>query len=313
MICYLKIYTNLALILRIFEIALFVAILRSFYEFYAVFDLNYTRDIRVGSFFDVMRWGIVLAMGLLLILPNVFKKDPFSLIVFVSGIFSLVLNSSRGPILCFLIGFFVYVIFSKNFKKVFGALIVISAIIWGFYLQNSTQVQEFVSRMNSVSKFEESGSAARIFMWKHSLNFFANSLENDLQTALFGVGIKDKNENFKKYLTAKEEYIQLDEAVKRNVVFGDSHNAYLNTLIRLGLIYFIIYYLFLFYLILDMFLKFLKTKDEITLSAFCGVLAFCCCGMLYGYAYTYETFLFFFLLAIGLSKRVNLTHHLEKI
>lgn len=66
-----------AFIFRMLEVSLFAGILKSFYNFYTVHHLVYTSGIRVTSFFDIMRWGIVLAMGLLLLLPNLYNLDCF--------------------------------------------------------------------------------------------------------------------------------------------------------------------------------------------------------------------------------------------
>ena len=88
--------------------SLFIGILKSFYNFYKDYNLQYSSSIRVDSFFDIMRWGIILVMGLLIILPYLNKKRIFLWIVFFLGIISLALNNSRGPILSLILGIIIF-------------------------------------------------------------------------------------------------------------------------------------------------------------------------------------------------------------
>ncbi|MCI7222784.1 hypothetical protein, partial [Fusobacterium sp.] len=118
--------------LRVIEVSLFIGILKSFYNFYKVYNLTYTSAIRVDSFFDIGRWGIVLVMSLLLILPNLYKKNIFSWIVFISGLVSLILNNSRGPILSLILGVFIFLILGKKVKSIIGIFI----IVLFFYYEN---------------------------------------------------------------------------------------------------------------------------------------------------------------------------------
>lgn len=306
LIFYLNKRENFQNLLKIIEVSLFIGILKSFYNFYKIFNLTYTSNIRVDSFFDIMRWGIVLVMSLLLILPNLYKKNIFSWIVFISGLVSLILNNSRGPILSLILGIFIFLILGKKIKSIIGIFI----IVLFFYYENvdnkSSLISEFSKRISTVLITDSGGNGARLFMWKENINFmFDAAKEGNKQLFYFGTGVKNREELFKNYIDKKEEYINLRGDIKIGVSYKDAHNAYLNMFTQTGLIYTIIYYAILMGLSLKVLLNYLKNKDLYTLSALAAIGAFYFCGIFYGYSFTYETFLFFFILSLGLLEKTG--------
>ena len=280
--------------------SLFIGILKSFYNFYKDYNLQYSSSIRVDSFFDIMRWGIILVMGLLIILPYLNKKRIFLWIVFFLGIISLALNNSRGPILSLILGIIIFIILKKKIKLGIGILVV---LISAFFILKSTNIlNQFSDRMESINNTKSGGNAARIFMWKKGMSFMTGSLKENKKIFFFGTGINNRKKIFEKYLIENTDYKELNDDVKVAVSFDDSHNAYINMFVQTGFIFTIIYYIMLLYYTIMVFINYFKYKHSSTLSSFLAVIAFYFCGIFYGYSFTYETFTFFFILGIGLIK-----------
>lgn len=280
--------------------SLFIGILKSFYNFYKDYNLQYSSSIRVDSFFDIMRWGIILVMGLLIILPYLNKKRIFLWVVFFLGIISLALNNSRGPILSLILGIIIFIILKKKIKLGIGILVV---LISAFFILKSTNVlNQFSDRMESINNTKSGGNAARIFMWKKGMSFMTDSLKENKKIFFFGTGINNRKKIFEKYLIENTDYKELNDDVKVAVSFDDSHNAYINMFVQTGFIFTIIYYIMLLYYTIMVFINYFKYKHSSTLSSFLAVIAFYFCGIFYGYSFTYETFTFFFILGIGLIK-----------
>lgn len=280
--------------------SLFIGILKSFYNFYKDYNLQYSSSIRVDSFFDIMRWGIILVMGLLIILPYLNKKRIFLWIVFFLGIISLALNNSRGPILSLILGIIIFIILKKKIKLGIGILVV---LISAFFILKSTNVlNQFSDRMESINNTKSGGNAARIFMWKKGMSFMTDSLKENKKIFFFGTGINNRKKIFEKYLIENTDYKELNDDIKVGVSFDDSHNAYINMFVQTGFIFTIIYYIMLLYYTIMVFINYFKYKHSSTLSSFLAVIAFYFCGIFYGYSFTYETFTFFFILGIGLIK-----------
>lgn len=280
--------------------SLFIGILKSFYNFYKDYNLQYSSSIRVDSFFDIMRWGIILVMGLLIILPYLNKKRIFLWIVFFLGIISLALNNSRGPILSLILGIIIFIILKKKIKLGIGILVV---LISAFFILKSTNIlNQFSDRMESINNTKSGGNAARIFMWKKGMSFMTDSLKENKKIFFFGTGINNRKKIFEKYLIENTDYKELNDDVKVGVSFDDSHNSYINMFVQTGFIFTIIYYIMLLYYTIMVFINYFKYKHSSTLSSFLAVIAFYFCGIFYGYSFTYETFTFFFILGIGLIK-----------
>lgn len=280
--------------------SLFIGILKSFYNFYKDYNLQYSSSIRVDSFFDIMRWGIILVMGLLIILPYLNKKRIFLWIVFFLGIISLSLNNSRGPILSLILGIIIFIILKKKIKLGIGIIVV---LISAFFILKSTNIlNQFSDRMESINNTKSGGNAARIFMWKKGMSFMRDSLKENKKIFFFGTGINNRKKIFEKYLIENTDYKELNDDVKVGVSFDDSHNTYINMFVQTGFIFTIIYYIMLLYYTIMVFINYFKYKHSSTLSSFLAVIAFYFCGIFYGYSFTYETFTFFFILGIGLIK-----------
>lgn len=300
---------------KIMELTLFVAILKSFYNFYSIYHLSYTASIRVISFFDIMRWGIVLVMGLLIILPKldskITKENLFSWLVFLAGIISLILNNSRGPWLSLILGIGFYLVIGKKFKATLLILLIGGLFSTCLYLYKPNTMKSFITRFNSIETTKSGGNGARIFMWKESLYFMKDSFKENKKLFFFGTGLdghkmRRRKKIFENYIVNKESYKNLAPDIKIGVSFMDAHNCYLNRLIETGFIYTIIYYFSLLFAIFKVFKNYLITKNNYLLGVLSVILAYSFCGIFYGYPAPYETFTFMFILSLGFVKYWNL-------
>lgn len=289
------------------EVSLFIGILKSFYNFYKDFSLHYISYIRVDSFFDVSRWGIILVLTMLLILPRLNKKNFFSWIVFISGLLSLALSNARAPILSLFIGIFIYLLLAKKIKNLIFTFSIIIFLLFAPKIDSYKPIKEFRIRIYSVEKVENGGSAARIFMWKENFAFMKDALKENKKLFFFGTGIKNRETIFKNYLVEKDTYKNLDPSVRNLVSFTDSHNMYLNIFTQTGFIFSLSYVIFMIYIGLKIFFNIFKSKNLFVLSSFCCVVAFCFSGILYGFSFSYETFSLYFILTIALLNYDNLT------
>ncbi len=310
-IYFLNKYNFIKYLFKIMELALFMAILKSFYNFYSVYNLNYTSGIRVISFFDIMRWGIVLVIGLLFILPrlnNKFSKENiFSWIIFITGIFSLILNNSRGPWLSFILGLGVYIIISKKFKATISVIILGLVLLGGIHVYNPKIINSFKTRAENIKDTNSGSNGARLFMWKESFNFMSQASHDNKKLFLFGTGLdsskmKRRRQIFEEYLTKKESYKSLPSHIKRGTSFMDAHNCYLNRYLETGIIFTIFYYVSLIFILFKVFKNYIATKNNYALASLSITMAYAFCGIFYGYPAPYETFTFMFLLSLGLVK-----------
>lgn len=307
-IFFLNKFNFLGSLFKIMKLTLFVAILKSFQIFYSVHNLKYTSAIRVTSFFDIMRWGIVLVIGLLIILPSLnnkfTKENLFSWIIFLSGVISLILNNSRGPFISFVLGVTFYIIMSKKLKTGLALMLIILTLSGGILLYKPAIFHSFSTRIESIKDTKSSSNGSRLFMWKESLNFMNEASKNNKRLFLFGTGLdgtgmKRRRTIFKKYLNSRETFKNLPKNI-RDVSFMDAHNCYLNRYIETGIIFSLIYYLALIFTIYKVFKNYIYTKNNFTLGILSVSLAYAFCGIFYGYPAPYETFTFMFILSLGL-------------
>ena len=306
--CSNKIFTTM-------ELALFAGILKSFQVFYSVYHLKYYTGMRVISFFGIGRWGVVVVLGMLFILPNLdsklSKKNIFSWVVFSTGIISLILNGSRGPLLSFVLGVVFYIIFGRRIKLGITLLALVVILGGSISIKNPKILNKVINRVESVKETKSVSNGARIYMWKESLVFMKEGLYKNKKLFFFGTGFYDsktktRTKLFKEHLDSRESYESLDKGIKGAVSFMDAHNSYLNRLLETGIVYTVFYYLSVFLTVICILKNYIKTQSTRILSILSVIVAFAFCGIFYGYAATYETFLFFFMISLGLTNQENL-------
>ena len=294
--------------------SLLIGIVESFRQFAVIYKYNYSSNIRVESFFDIMRWGSTLQMGLLLILPFL-RKNIYFWIVFLLGIPSLILNNSRGPWLAFAICFIIYIGYLLLYKKRVKTLILLGVIATGLAVTGvqryPKEFKRFVERANSIKNLENNYSnLGRTFMWKENILFMKDSLKNNKRAFFFGVDC-DNRTTIGEYVTKKDSYKNANSSLKGAFSFSDAHNMYIHTFVRKGIIYGTLFWGYMLYYILRKLKDKLYLEDKYSLGSLLSTISFFICGIFYGYIFTFDTFIFYIIFLLGVNYNYELFSYKE--
>ena len=294
--------------------SLLIGIVESFRQFAVIYKYNYNSNIRVESFFDIMRWGSALQMVLLLILPFL-KRNIYFWIVFLLGIPSLILNNSRGPWLAFAICFIIYIGYLLLYKKRVKTLILLGVIATGLAVTGvqryPKEFKRFVERANSIKNLENNYSnLGRTFMWKENILFMKDSLKNNKRAFFFGVGC-DNRTTIGEYVTKKDSYKNANSSLKGAFSFSDAHNMYIHTFVRKGIIYGTLFWGYMLYYILRKLKDKLYLEDKHILGSLLSTISFFICGIFYGYIFTFDTFIFYIIFLLGVNYNYELFSYKE--
>ena len=294
--------------------SLLIGIVESFRQFAVIYKYNYNSSIRVESFFDIMRWGSVLQMGLLLILPFL-RKNIYFWIVFLLGIPSLILNNSRGPWLSFSICFVIYIsyllFYRKQVKTIFLALILLIGVMFVGVKRYPTEYKNIIARTKSIKNLENNYSnLGRTFMWKENILFMKDSLKDNKRAFFFGVGC-DNRTTIGEYVTKKDSYKNANASLKRAFSSTDAHNMYIHTFVRKGAIYGTLFWGYMLYYMLRKLKDRLYLEDKYILGGLLSTISFFICGIFYGYIFTFDTFIFYIIFLLGVNYNYELFSYKE--
>ena len=284
--------------------SLLIGIAESFRQFAIIHKYNYYVGTRVESFFDIMRWGSALQMVLLLILPFL-RKNIYFWIVFLLGIPSLILNNSRGPWLSFFICFVIYIgyllFYKKKFKTIFLALVLLIGVMFVGVKRYPIECKNIIARTKSMKNLENNYSnLGRIFMWKENILFMKDSLKDNKRAFFFGVGY-DNDDTFGEYVIKKDSWKNANDSLKGAFSFTDAHNMYIHTFVRKGIIYGTLFWGYMLYYFLKKLKDKLYLEDKVILGSFLSSLGFFICGIFYSNIFTFDTFVFFTILLLGVN------------
>lgn len=284
--------------------SLLIGIIESFRQFAVIYKYNYGADIRVESFFDIMRWGSALQMTLLLILPFM-KKNIYFWGIFFLGIPSLILNNSRGPWLGFITGFSLYIGYLLFYKKKIKTLLCIAllggVIAVGGVVKHRVLVSKIVTRAESIKNTEDNYSnLGRLYMWKENILFMKDSLKNNKRAFLFGIGC-DNRTTIGEYVNQKDSWKNVPQALKRAFSFTDAHNMYIHTFVRKGVIYGSLFWGYMLFYILKKLKDGLYLENKYILGSLLSSIGFFICGIFYGYIFTFDTFIFYIIFLLGVN------------
>ncbi|MGR5094923.1 O-antigen ligase family protein [Vibrio maritimus] len=196
---------------------------------------------RVASFWDLGRWGEYLCYFLMLLTPLLFstqskKRKTLFVICYAFAFITLLISGMRGPLLAVMVatgGYFV--LFNRRLLAPFLLLFV--AVFGVVYLVAPTLIESTIARFVSIFDFSNFSNLARINMWMYALDFFHNNLVHDFRSVLFGSGFENLAATFEPYLDATNQRVALVTASGGEASFNDHHNAFLNVLNRMGLVY----------------------------------------------------------------------------
>lgn len=261
-------------------------------------DVAFLSDnYRIASFWDVGRWGFfsglaVITLFLLLHekLNANFKKIIFTLIALT--FFTFILTNSRAPFLSVLFVLLIVSLTRLQLLKNLILLITISVVVLFFNPAFSERLKSAFAvslQPNGISSTHIS-NASRLFMWKVGFDFFK-------QQPFFGTGFENTEKPLRDFLNSQSaSYVE--NVKKTEFSFNDQHSSYLNVLVQMGAIFFILFWGFATFIFIKYVGIFLKEKEPF--------LCFCLAGLLYCFAVfifysaisSYESIIFFTLLTL---------------
>jgi O-antigen ligase len=228
---------------------------KALWSFYVDFGFSLHGIPRVSGFLDFIRWGVVLAILSLVLLNCLIyqlqiksknlEKVGTSLLLICSLIF-LILVNSRGAWLGFGVGALLLGLFQKKGLLVTG-VILIGATLMVFSIPSLRQrlISTFDVIVTNAGSLEsaDNSNAGRLQMWKVAFDFYQ-------EYPLLGVGFNNSTEPLKKFITQQSLEYQR-KYVKGEFVYHDHHSSYLNSLIQMGIIFFILFWGFFLSILVD--------------------------------------------------------------
>ncbi|MNK22767.1 O-Antigen ligase [compost metagenome] len=273
--------------------SLIVACAYSFYTLATGYHGVFTGNERITAFFDVSRWGLFSATGILALYIAVFQKSRWwvRLVCFfglISATVSFIISNSRAPMLGLLASFIFLSLFTD--RRYLKGLFII-ALGGAITLVASPRLLERVKSIAAVQTApdgqlisENTSNAGRLYMWKVAGDFWK-------EQPFLGTGMENTEAPLKKFVSKQSEEYQ-----KRYIIhtfsFRDQHNSYLNVLVQFGLIYFIIFFGVIGWILFKAWdRKKIQSSPE-RQFAWAGIICFLIVGIFYGEIISYGSIVF---------------------
>lgn len=298
---------NVKLNISLFYFGILAAICYSLSLWFDIGINNWDGE-RIGSFWDIGRWGEILAYSIIFTLPFLLDSDSSKLfklhfILFIfSSIICLILSGSRAPILAIAISSFILILFTRPKVLLFSffslCLLFVSLQKTDFGITAQNRLESITNTTSDVSNI------SRIIMWKSGLEFFKFKFNHQPEDIILGSGLLHFNDKFYKFMSKNYDIEEMKLKTMNNVSFSDSHNSYIDMLNKLGLFYLLLYISLLISIILHL----LKEAPTPWLQAGIGlILAHLTISFFYTSYLEYQTIVLFSLLALCLSKKKGMT------
>ncbi|WCP67266.1 O-antigen ligase family protein [Vibrio tubiashii] len=289
-------------------ISLFIAIAYSTLKLSEVANGTWHGE-RIDSFWDLGRWGEMLGYMIAVLIPLLFddsqKKRTFyrNLGVLIVCILFLFLSGGRGPLLAVLLSSSLFMLFKK--PKTFFTIMVASVLVLTLG-KGIPQIKAVSERISSISELHHDPSnSARLEMWRQGAHFIYENASRAPQQFLLGTGISSFEQNYTQYLENNADIELILKKTKNQFSFTDLHNTYLDLAAKLGIVYSVIYLVFLS-MVLCYFVRLCKSEESPwAFSGLCLILTYSVNSMFYTSGLEYQTTVFFSLLVLCHSQ-----HHL---
>lgn len=288
---------------------LFIALLFSLYKLYSLslnIGISQAIRVRIDSFWDVGRWGEILAYSLCIIIPQLFffaeRKNKKELVVFSSLSFvsfiCLIASGSRAAFLSISISFLILLIKTRA-KKTIALIIVSMALI--IPATNSHLSTTILNRITSISDLKENASnLSRIAMWKENYEMLVYKSKNSISELFVGSGIDSFGNKFRDFESSNERVNNRTNFDRLDFSYSDNHNTYLDLANKLGIIY-LFTYLYFLYLFMKYFISNIKYNKVWAYAGLGLVLNHLIIGMFYTSGLSYQTIVLFYLLYLCYS------------
>jgi O-antigen ligase len=276
------------------------------YSFYLWLQMSAGDEVsRVASFWDLGRWGEYLCYFLMLLAPLLFsgaqsrQRKALVMVCYVVAFLTLLTSGMRGPLLAIAIATGVYfILFNRRLLLPFSLLLI--ALLGLVYVTAPTVIEFAVVRFVSIFDFTNLSNVARIQMWAHALDFFDYNLTHDFRSILFGSGFENLATTFEPFLDVTNQRTALMAVSGGEASYNDHHNALLNTLNRMGVVY-LVGVVVVGYQIVKALLSRLRRapSNPWYQSAFIVLLSYLIIGIFYSNELNYQTLMAGFMCALA--------------
>lgn len=298
---------NVKLNVSLFYFGILAAICHSL-SFWFDIGINNWNGERIESFWDVGRWGEILAYSIIFTLPFLLNRDSSKLfkllfILFISSsVICLILSGSRAPILAIIISSFILILFTRPKVLLFSFF---SLCLLFFSLQKTDFGITAQNRLESITNTtSDASNISRITMWQSGLEFFKFKFNHQPEDIILGSGLLHFNDEFYKFMSKNYDIEEIKLKTMNNFSFSDSHNSYIDMLNKLGLFYLSLYISLLTSIILYL-LK--EAPTPWTQAGISLILTHLIMSFFYTSYLEYQTIVLFSLLALCLSKKKGMT------
>ncbi|EIJ0935558.1 O-antigen ligase family protein [Vibrio cholerae] len=298
---------NVKLNISLFYFGILAAICYSLSLWFDI-GINNWNGERIGSFWDIGRWGEILAYSIIFTLPFLLYRDSSKLskllfILFISSsVICLILSGSRAPILAIVISSFILILFTRPKVLLFSFF---SLCLLFFSLQKTDFGITAQNRLESITNTtSDASNISRITMWQSGLEFFKFKFNHQPEDIILGSGLLHFNDEFYKFMSKNYDIEEIKLKTMNNFSFSDSHNSYIDMLNKLGLFYLSLYISLLTSIILQL-LK--EAPTPWTQAGISLILTHLIMSFFYTSYLEYQTIVLFSLLALCLSKKKGMT------
>ncbi|EPS3610291.1 O-antigen ligase family protein, partial [Vibrio cholerae] len=225
--------SNVKLNISLFYFGILAAICYSLSLWFDI-GINNWNGERIGSFWDIGRWGEILAYSIIFTLPFLLDRDSSKLfkllfILFISSsVICLILSGSRAPILAIVISSFILILFTRPKVLLFSFF---SLCLLFFSLQKTDFGITAQNRLESITNTtSDASNISRITMWQSGLEFFKFKFNHQPEDIILGSGLLHFNDEFYKFMSKNYDIEEIKLKTMNNFSFSDSHNSYIDML-----------------------------------------------------------------------------------
>lgn len=261
-------------------------------------------DGRLQSFWDIGRWGEVLAYLIAILVPLVYFKEGMtsrqrmglgllSIIAFIA----LLASGSRGPLLFLMISLLLFLALHNRRLFVASILVFIAAL---FLIKDTETFASLYHRITSIVATDNVSNNSRLLLWQHGIGLSLFNLQEHLGLFLFGTGDSQLTPFFTQYLNSIGSIEEMQESVGHQMSLSDFHNLYLDNLIKMGFVY-SISYLAIITFIISLLIKAVKEGKKHAWSGLTLVGTYLGIGLVYSNNLEFQTTIFLFMLSLILT------------
>jgi O-antigen ligase len=261
--------------------------------------------VRIASFWDLGRWGEYLCYFLMLLTPLLFSGDQpkrsrgLFIACYIVAFVILLTSGVRGPLLTVTLATASYMIL-YNRRLLVPFLLLLTVLIGLVYVLAPNIIEFAVVRFRSIFDFTNLSNLARINMWSYALDFFQYNLTHDMRSVLFGSGFENLAATFEPFLDETNQRAVLMEVSGGEASYHDHHNAFLNVLNKMGVVYLIGWIVTGYYVVRSLLSKVrLAPTNPWYQSAFFVLLSYLMVGIFYSNELNYQTLMATFMCALA--------------